>query len=1003
MRRWILLLALLTEVLFTSEAASYNDYDGRLLSFEESTSPFEAVSGSLLSLSDQHYKHGAKSLCWQWNEAGARVAIRQEIGYLKENPNPKETSVSTFVFWAYAPKKVEGTLRFEFRKEGRTCSWFDYHLGFEGWRGSWIAFDRDMEGEPEEGMDEVVVTILDAPKGELLFDHWILSSFQDVRHHTADLHAPFVNKETTSHWLVLLHSWQQELDNFTPDQAKGPVAYDNAWDADLILSRLERLFMQGTTPRKMENLRKRFAHYAITENPDGTVCGRPIWFVRYAETYINLGYPNEKTVMEQEKTTLRQYNTLLFDVAATYRLSQSEAERQELSEIYVLLTRHLLDQGFEAGSGLGTLHHLGYSMRDFYTAPVLMRDVLREAGLLERVQQAMEWFSGVGEVKLPPREKGMDIDAFNTSMIGRLASLLLIQDLPRKVAYLKAFARWVDNGFQLTEGTGPCFKSDGTVCHHRKHYPAYALDGFRGGAVNIVWLLHDTNYAVSASSHEVLRRALLEMRFYCHERHFPLALSGRHPDGKGALTPWLYGRMATLENRKGEIIPDNEMAAAYMRLTGEEDPLYCRFAEQGITPEESPEGTHIYAYNCSMAHRRDNWLLTVAGHSRYIWASEIYQKANHYGRYLAHGSVQLQDRTTPLESGFRQEGWDWCHIPGTTALEIPMEQMKANVLNVDKYSGYEEMLLSDESFAGGVSHQGLHGLYAMKLHEHDKYNGSLRAHKSVFAFDNRILMLGSEIENSAEGGLHTTLFQCYVADPSTVRVMVNGRAVTFPHEADYEGPVHLVDPNGNTYFVPSGKVHLRMMRQHSLHEESDAPTEGDFCTAWIDHGGIAEGAGYEYQLTVGEGVRTRVRALTCDDRHHAAYDPATGITAVAAFEAGNCPGISPVREVSHPCLYMLHQEGREMTLSVADPDLHLYEGESDEWYDAAGRRIERSVYSREWINNPSAESSVELRLEGRWLLAEENPSVELRHEKRQTILRIRCHEAATQTCKLKRK
>ena len=1002
MRRWILLLALLVGGIFPTWATSQHDYDGRLLSFEESASPFEALQGSTLSISDQHYKHGHHSAVWQWSEQGAQVAIRREIEYLKENPNPKETSVSTFVFWLYAPERVEGTLRFEFRKEGRTCSWFDYELGFEGWRGSWVAFDRDMEGTPEEGMDEVVVTALNTPQGELLFDHWILSSFQDVRHHTADLHAPFVNKETTSHWLVLVQSWQQELDNFTPGESTLSTPGDLG-DAELILSRLERLFLEGVKPRKLANLRERFAHYGITENPDGTLHGLPIWFVRYAETYINIGYPNEKEVMQERKQTLRQYNTLLFDVASTYRLSQSEAERKELAEIYVLLTRHLLDQGFEAGSGLGTLHHLGYSMRDFYTAPVLMREVLREAGLLERVQQAMEWFSGVGEVKLPPQEKGMDIDAFNTSMIGRLASLLLIQDQPRQVAYLKAFTRWVDNGFQLTEGTGPCFKSDGTVCHHRKHYPAYALDGFRGGAVNIVWLLHDTNYDISAASREVLRRALLEMRFYSNKRHFPLALSGRHPDGKGALLPWLYGRMAQLENRAGEVKIDAEMAGAYMRLTNPGDSLHQQFARMGIQAEESPMGTHIYAYNCSMAHRRGDWLLTVAGHSRYIWASEIYQQANHYGRYLAHGSVQLQDRATPLKSGFRQEGWDWCHIPGTTALEIPMSEMKANVLNVDKYSGYEEMLLSDESFAGGVSHCGMNGLYAMKLHEHDKYNGSLRARKSVFAFENRILCLGSEIENEKEGGLHTTLFQCYVEQPAEAQVLVNGEAIPFPHEADYEGPVHLVDPNGNSYFVPEGRVHLRYARQHSLHEESDLPTEGDFCTVWIDHGGVVKEGRYAYQLTVGEGIKHRVRVLAQERQHHAAYDPKSGITAVAAFEAGLCPEGTPVREVSLPCLYMVEQEGKRMTLSVADPDLHLYEGESDEWFDSEGKRIERSVYSREWLNNPSAESVVELRLEGRWLLEEPSEWVELRHEKRETTLRVRCHEAATRTINLKRK
>ena len=178
--------------------------DARILSFEESAAPFTASKGSSLSVSGDHYKHGAHALRWQWSREGAQVRIESPVGYLSENPNPRETSVSTFVFWVYAPKALDGKLRFEFRKEGRTCAWFDYGLEFTGWRGAWVAFDRDMQGRPEEGMDELVVTAEGVKRGELYFDHMILSSFQDVRHHTADFQAPFINAATTSHWLILL-------------------------------------------------------------------------------------------------------------------------------------------------------------------------------------------------------------------------------------------------------------------------------------------------------------------------------------------------------------------------------------------------------------------------------------------------------------------------------------------------------------------------------------------------------------------------------------------------------------------------------------------------------------------------------------------------------------------------------------------------------------------------------------------------------------------------------
>ena len=65
-----------------------------------------------------------------------------------------------------------------------------------------------------------------------------------------------------------------------------------------------------------------------------------------------------------------------------------------------------------------------------------------------------------------------------------------------------------------------------------------------------------------------------------------------------------------------------------------------------------------------------------------------------------------------------------------------------------------------------------------------------------------------------------------------------------------------------------------------------------------------------------------------------------------------------VREVS----------GNELVLSVADPDLRFYEGEADEEYDTSGKRTERSIYARSWINSPSKEGMLTLVLNGNWNL-----------------------------------
>lgn len=972
------IISLLTlATLLTAQAQHTHDVaDARILSFEESTAPAAADRHSKIAVSDAHFKHFAHSLRWNWRKDGAQLTLPVTVDYLRENPDPTQTSISTFVFWLYAPQPMQGKLRFEFRKEGRTCCGFDYGLDFKGWHGAWVAFDRDMEGTPEEGMDEIVIRACGVRRGELYLDHIIPASFQDSRQHTADTQAPFINKGTVNHWLQLLDWWN---DSFDTTSAAAPTDSE-LQGMERIGRRFRKMILEGSKPRPVAELREQFDAYGITANGDGTLRGKSIFFVRYAETYINMGHPDVKRQYASDGMLLSDCNDLLFRLAVAHNAAKRADERAETERMYLTLTRHLLDQGFTAGSALGTLHHLGYSMRNFYLAPYLMRDALRREGMLDEVQQAMEWFSGLGEVKRLPEEKGMDIDAFNTSLTGRLAALLILDDSPYKACYLRRFSEWVDNGLQYAEGLAPCFKSDGTVYHHRRHYPAYAVGGFTG-AVNAVWLFAGTDFAVSRTGHENLKRALLEMRFYCNMRSFPLALSGRHPDGRGALIPKQYARLAEAGSPDGSRAIDPELAAAYMRVAPKPDDRPSKlFRAAGIEAESAPEGCRVYGYNASLSMRRDGWLLTAAGHSRYLWSAEIYQGCNLYGRYLTHGSLQLLGDGEPVSafgSGFRQEGWDWCHIPGTTAVEIPMKSMEATVLNVDTYSGYEEMLLSDETFCGGASHCGRNGAFGMILHEHDKYNGSLRARKSFFFFDNRVVALGSDIVNDAEGGVHTTLFQNALPSASAA-TCVNGAAVdAFPFRTTLDDGGVLRDRFGNAWFIPGGRVCVTREHRHSLHEERATPTEGDFELAWIDHGQnrVRDGR-YEYLMLV-HPTDTQVADCTaglpytvcaCDRTLHAVRDLATGIYAAVAFEAaGTLPGSEEIAAVSRPCILLASRDGDGvLTLSVADPDLALYEGESDEIFDADGKRTERSIYSRKWINDPSAGHEVCLTLRGEW-------------------------------------
>jgi Lyase, N terminal/Lyase, catalytic len=163
---YLLLLSLASLLCHTLNAQEFTH--PLLFSFEESVSPLVPDKHSVLKITREHYKHGMHSVAWKWEKGNSQISVKQQIGYLNNNPDPKECSVSTFVFWIYSKKALSSQkLRFEFLKKGKVCSWFDYGMNFNGWRGAWIAFDRDMKGEPEEGMDELLLSKKPTPLEQL--------------------------------------------------------------------------------------------------------------------------------------------------------------------------------------------------------------------------------------------------------------------------------------------------------------------------------------------------------------------------------------------------------------------------------------------------------------------------------------------------------------------------------------------------------------------------------------------------------------------------------------------------------------------------------------------------------------------------------------------------------------------------------------------------------------------------------------------------------------------
>ncbi|MDL2214600.1 chondroitinase [Dysgonomonas sp. OttesenSCG-928-M03] len=986
----------------------------RILSFEDKNVPaFISSVNSKLSVSPLHYKDGQSSLSWKFN-SGGELIISKNLHFEDKDPTGEDTYLSTFVVWIYNEEPAEAHIEFEFYKDGKKCTSFPFGINFKGWRAAWVSYDRDMQGKPEEGMNEIRIKAPSGLNGELFFDQLVTAAKADHRHHTPDVQVPFVNKETDNHWLVLLKNSQIQ-----PDMALEELTDIQKEDMKILENRLYELIYSPSvlSENEVEAIRKAYDFYRI-KYTNGNVSGLPVFFGRAHEIFERI-VPDWKDIYGRNQMELGKYFTLMNRIAVAYNNAIDKKDKDALRNMFLAMYDHAADQGVAYGSGLGNITHYGYSFRGLYTACFLMKDVLASTGRLSDAEKTLLWYAMTNEIFIKPEKYGIDMDAFNTTTTGRICSILMMEDSPEKVRYIKSFRRWIDNGCMPSEGLDGSFKMDGGAFHHRNNYPAYAVGGL-SGATNMIYLLSRTSFAVSPEAHQTVKNVLSVMRFYCNKTHFPLSMSGRHPDGRGELIPVQYGRLAVAGTPDGKEEIDREMGAQYLRLisnpVNSEKPEYMpesqtkieqdlakRIMTKGIAPENDPAGNLSLGYGCVSVQRRNNWSAVVRGHSRYLWAAEHYLGANLYGRYLAHGSMQIftgnnGETVTPFSSGWVQDGFDWGRIPGTTAIHLPVEQLKANVLNVDVYSGFEEMLYSDEAFAGGLSHGGKNGVFGMKLHEHDKYNGSHRARKSYHFFDGRIVCLGSDIENiNRDYNTETTVFQLAVTDDKAL-----GYWNTYSGKKDF-----WIDHLKTGYYIPKKKENSlnfeKNFPQHSRKQNTGEETSGNWVALTVNHGKAPKGQSYEYMVVPQtnenemQNISKKVpyKVLQKDRNAHIVKDIACNTTSYVLFETPLSLPDGVVQKADTSCLIMLEETDRTLNLTVCNPDLVLYRGASDELFDENGKRIERSIYSRPWISNKSKEIPVTITLRGKWNVKETDNCKIISSNNGQTVLRFDCKDGAS--------
>ena len=882
---------------------------------------FAATRAESLSVSPWHYKHGNASLRWDWSR-GEELVIHRGIGDVARTGG--FLNRASFSVWLYMEKPVSDALVFEFRQGDKVTGSFRFPLQFTGWRQGRPHYNKFPEGKPTTQVDNIrIAAPSTTEKGSVFLDF--------IKYNTLTYPSASIIPET-----VVLQRRP------VPDEKRFPRP-QRVTEAELAgIRKLQGPAEEGRgiEDARVNDLCGKVEALGIVRDEHGMrgpgLDSRQYYVaspgqyggkdVRYWQDEHGPDGPdlqNSKEMMGFAK-----------QIGSAYRASNDEEQRRRLAEALVLIADHLSDQ---------------WESLDINVV-LLVGDVLAQKGRLEpHLDAALRRWSGAaffvaGDARV---RSNMDFYAY---YVARLLRLCLVQaDANEQVRWLNAWRAMLERSVLQP---GAAFKIDGSAYHHGGHYHSYAQNAF-AHLPPLFQQLSDTPWRLSAEVHEILRRAMLAQRIYANRFDLPLSLRGRSPFAGfpyGVIAPYgLKGLdvLARLGTPDGKQEVDREVAAAYLRLAPEaadEEP----YRNLGIKPEPDPNGTFVMPYAALLCHRRDNWLASVKGQNRYVWGSERQARRNCYGLFQGLGQLEILaggDPVTAEASGYQGHGWDWRRFEGTTVPQLPLER-------IDKgWTRISATVRSPETFVGGLSHQNRQGIFAMILNQRIMPDTTLAGRKSWFFNDDQILCLGSDIScDEAEYPAQTTLCQKSLfknEQNGFIPTPLDGTEFTaFPEqrELDEARPHWFIDVQQSGYYLPAGQK-VAVARQHQTSRDVNdwENTEGDFLTAWIDHGKAPNNASYEYMLVVRAtpeamqqlAAEPPYRIIQRDQAAHIVWHTTARRWGCAFFVPQDvtdhtvAKNTLPIKAVDRPCLIMAEavRDG-QLDLSVADPDLNIGSGTS---------------------------------------------------------------------------
>ena len=964
---------ILTLSLIFSAAFSYAAINAQY-TFEDKVPSFLSANGKAsVVLSADKFKDGKHSVRFSWD--GPAELVFSNFSDIEAS---MKVNGAGLMMWVYNTVPMADPITFTILdwNMNEICH-FDFNADFKGWRAIWIKY-IDMlspyghygDVKPKERKTDAAGMVVKMPEsaktGTIYIDRVTFAQSKLHNQITPDKQIPQNN------WNLERDMWQWcrlwEWEQYAPLEVR-PITQEQKSMLKTVEARIDEWASVGNPGKEytagtlMGRVDAHFEKYGIRRLPDGSVTGAPLM----SDDEFNHGLGEMRIRFIQE---------IVYWCSLDYMYTGNTSNIPRVIDAM----DHALDQGFAYGSGWGTNHHYGYQVRDLYKGLWILRKPLSEAGKLNDYIKTLTYWSGLQEIRMPYEQTRDGIlDAWHTLHNAKVISAMLQPTDEEKYASMLALGKWTSGSLSYTDGTLGGIKVDGTSFHHGGHYPGYSVGAF---AVlgDFCHFTRGTDFQIDEPARKVFKHTLLTLRDYTNLRDWGIGVCGRHPFN-GAIPDrdvLAYARLALLGDLTGSgMTVDPDLASAYVALGGKDKDLLAEIKRAGVKPALVQDGFRVYNYGGFGIHRRGDWMLTLKGYNSDVWASEIYAADNRFGRYLSHGSAQLIGIAGAEESGYTQEGWDWNRYPGVTSIHLPFELLDSPIKGT-------LMERNDSRFPGVSSLEGQNGCLAFTYVEKDRerFCAGATATKSVFCFDNRIVHIGTGITNNSSYPTETTLYQLKLKEKTEVVDINDIYAETFPfsYRHSKDGRVNLTDTKGNLYIIKDGYgLTVEKKAQSSPSDTKKKTGNGNFVTAYIDHGVSPKEASYEYMMVVKasskeEGKYTKrlpYTVLQADNAAHVVKDEVTGITAYISYKGYASAGTLASEIPAEIIVMERTREDGTVVMSICTPDLG----------------ITQKGYT---TTQPSQPLVKEIRLNGKWTLAEDKDNVSVVHDQNNTVVKATC-------------